>query len=71
MDGRRRKKKRKRKEARKDEAEERRENKVKKAVEKWEIWNEEKEAAKSKEEDKKLVSQRSHKWVHFFWKESK
>jgi len=56
------KKKRKRKEA------ERREKKEKKVVEKCEIWDEKKEAAKSEEEDKKLASQRFHKWIHFFGK---
>jgi len=34
---------------------------VKKVIEKWEIWNEEEEAIKSKEEAKKLVPQRFHK----------
>ena len=34
---------------------------VKKIVEEWEIWGEEEEAAKSKEETKKLVPQRFHK----------
>jgi len=33
---------------------------VKKIVEEWEIWNEEREATKSEEETKKLVSQRFH-----------
>ena len=43
---------------------------VKKGVEKLEIWNEEKEVAKSKEEAKKLVSQRFHKWLHIFGKKA-
>ena len=44
--------------------------KVKKIAEEWKIWDEEEEAAKSKEEVKKLVSPRSYKWIHL-WKESK
>ena len=43
---------------------------VKKGVEELEIWNEEKEVAKSKEEAKKLVSQRFHKWLHIFGKKA-
>ena len=35
--------------------------KVKKVVEKWEIWNEKEELAKSEEEAKKLISQRFYK----------
>ena len=42
--------------------------KVKKITEKWEIWDEEEKAAKSKEEAKKLVSQRFHKQIHIFGK---
>jgi len=34
---------------------------VKKIAKEWKIWDEEKEAAKSKEEAKKLVSQRFYK----------
>ena len=34
---------------------------VKNVVEEWEIWNEKEETAKSKEEVKKLVSQRFYK----------
>jgi len=34
---------------------------VKKVAEEWKIWDEEKEAAKSEEETKKLVSERFHK----------
>ena len=42
--------------------------KVKKVVEKWEIYDEEEEAAKSKEEARKLVSQRFHKLIYVFGK---
>ena len=31
---------------------------------KWKIWNEDEEIAKSEEEAKKLVSLRFHKWIH-------
>ena len=41
---------------------------VKKIAEEWEILNEEEEAVKSKEEAKKLVSQRFHKQFHIFEK---
>ena len=41
---------------------------VKKVVEKWEIWDEEVIVVKYKEEAKKLVSQRFHKWIHVFRK---
>jgi len=34
---------------------------MKKVTEEWEIWNEKEEAAKSKEEAKKLVSEIFHK----------
>ena len=43
---------------------------MKKVVEKWENWDEKKETAKSEEEDKKFVSQRFHKWIHFFGKKA-
>ena len=43
---------------------------VKKVVEEWKIWNKEKEAVKSKEEVKKLVPQRFHKWIHVFGKKA-
>ena len=33
---------------------------IKKVVEEWEIWDEEKEAARSEEEAKKLVPKRFH-----------
>jgi len=32
-------------------------------AEKWEIWNEKEESAKSEEEAKKLISQRFYKWI--------
>ena len=41
---------------------------VKKVVEKWEIWNEEEEAAKSEAEAKKLVPEKFHKWIKVFGK---
>ena len=43
---------------------------VKKIAKEQEIWDEEKEAAKSKEEAKKLVSQRFYKWIHVFEKKA-
>ena len=60
------KKKKKRKNKRKKRRRRRKNKKertmeVKKIVEEWEIWNEEREATKSEEETKKLVSQRFHK----------
>ena len=42
--------------------------KVKKVVEEWGIWDEEKEAAKSEAETKKLVPERFHKWIKVFGK---
>ena len=44
--------------------------KMKKVVEKWEIWNKEEEAAKSEVEAKKLVSERFHKWIYVFGKKA-
>jgi len=41
---------------------------VKKVTKEWEIWNEEKEAAKSEAEAKKLVPERFHKWIKVFGK---
>ena len=41
---------------------------VKKVVEEQEIWDEEEEVAKSKEEARKLVPQRFHKWIYVFRK---
>jgi len=41
---------------------------VKKVAEEWEIWDEEKEAAKSEAEAKKLVPERFHKWMKVFGK---
>ena len=43
---------------------------VKKIVEEWEIWDKEEKVAKSKEEAKKLVSQRFHKQIHVFRKKA-
>jgi len=43
---------------------------VKKVVEKWEIWKEEEEVAKSEEEAKKLVPERFYKWIHVFGKKA-
>ena len=36
---------------------------VKKVVEKWEIWDEEEEVAKSEEEAKRLVPEKFHQWI--------
>ena len=44
--------------------------KVKKMAEEWEIWDEEKEVARSEKETKKLVPQRFHKWIHVFGKKA-
>jgi len=59
----------------KEEAGKRREEKEKKkkqkkgrAVEEWEIWDEEEEAAKSEAEAKKLVPEKFHKWIKVFGK---
>ena len=41
---------------------------MKKIVEKLEIWDKEEQTAKSKEEAKKLVSQKFHKWIYIFGK---
>ena len=41
---------------------------VKKVVEKWEIWNEEKEAAKLEAEVRKLVPEQFHRWIKIFSK---
>jgi len=41
---------------------------VKKVVEKWEIWEEEEEAAKSEAEAKKLVPEKFHEWIKVFGK---
>ena len=39
---------------------------VKRIAEKWEIWNEEKEAARSEKEEKRLVPKYFHKLIHVF-----
>jgi len=41
---------------------------VKKVVEKWKIWDEEEEAARSEVEAKKLVPEQFHKWIKVFRK---
>jgi len=41
---------------------------VKKVAEEWEIWNEEKEAAKSEAETKKMVPEKYHQWIKVFGK---
>ena len=41
---------------------------VRKVAEEWEIWDEEKEAAKLEEEAKKLVPKKFHKWIKVFGK---
>ena len=40
------------------------------AEEKWKIWSEEEETVKSKEETKKLISQRFYKWIYIFGKKA-
>ena len=39
---------------------------VKRVAEEWEIWDEEKETAKSEEEARKLVPEKFHKWIKVF-----
>ena len=41
---------------------------VKRMAEKWEIWDEEEEAAKSEADAKKLVPEKFHKWIKVFGK---
>jgi len=41
---------------------------IKKVAEEWEIWDEEKEAAKSEVEAKKLVPEKFHEWIKVFGK---
>jgi len=41
---------------------------IRKVAEEWEIWDEEKEAAKSEAEAKKLVPEKFHKWIKVFGK---
>jgi len=43
---------------------------VKKVAEKYKIWDEEEETAKSEEKAKKLVLERFHKWIHVFDKKA-
>ena len=56
------------KEEKEEEPKKERTIEVKKIAEEWKIWNEEKEAVKSEEKAKKLVSERFHKWIHIFGK---
>jgi len=56
------------KEEKEEEPKKERTIEVKKIAEEWKIWNEEKEAVKSEEKAKKLVSERFHKWIHIFRK---
>jgi len=44
--------------------------KVRKVVEEWEIWDKEKEAAKSEAEVRKLVPENFHKWIYVFRKKA-
>ena len=41
---------------------------IKRVIEKWKIWDDNDETAKSEEEAKKLVSLRFHKWIYVFRK---
>ena len=41
---------------------------VRKVAKEWEIWNEEKEAARSEAEAKELVPEKFHKWIKVFGK---
>jgi len=41
---------------------------VKRVAEEWEIWDEEKEMAKSEVEARKLVPEKFHKWINVFGK---
>ena len=41
---------------------------VKKVVEKWKIWDEEEEAARSEAEVKKLVLEKFYQWIKMFGK---
>jgi len=43
---------------------------TKKVAKEWEIWKEEKEAAKLEAEAKKLVSEKFHKWIKVFGKKA-
>jgi len=59
---------RKREEWEKRKPKERKLVEVKRVAEEWEIWDEEKEAAKSEVEAKKLVLEKFHKWIKVFSK---
>ena len=41
---------------------------IKKVAEEWEIWDEEKEAARSETEVKKMVPENFHQWIKVFGK---
>ena len=41
---------------------------VRKVAEEWEIWEEEEEVARSKEEARKLVPEKFHRWIKVFGK---
>ena len=43
---------------------------TKKVVEEWEIWDEEEEAEKSKEEVKKMIPEYFYKWIYIFGKKA-
>ncbi len=43
---------------------------VRKIAEKWEIWDEEEEVAKSEAEAKRLVPEKFHRWIKGVWKRS-
>jgi len=44
---------------------------IQKVAEEWEIWDEEEEAVRSEEKVKKLVPERSHKWIQVFGKKAR
>jgi len=58
----------KREEKEKNKTKKRKTMEVKKIAEKWEIWDEEEEAARSEAEAKKLVPERFHEWIKVFGK---
>ena len=55
-------------EKKKKKPQEERKIKVRKVVEEWKIWDEEKEAVRSEEEARKLVPEYFHKWIQIFEK---
>ena len=44
--------------------------KVKRVIKEWEVWNKEEEAEKLKEEAKRLVLPKFHKWIHILKKKA-